>query len=152
MELPVVSLNTVPSNNHNKQRRGYQSGAKPRDGYRAGTDTWVGIDGEGITGPWGHKYVLLFCGDQYIEDPDGLQWPTVFEFLYSQRQEKTAYVGFYLGYDFTQWLKTFDRNRAWRLLTEEGKQTRKSRSPKLKGKYLPVDLPPEEGEAGYGWQ
>jgi hypothetical protein len=125
-------------NNHKKTSRGYHS-----DG-QGGTEEWVGIDGEGVTTAFEHKYVLLFCGDEYIEDPDGLQWPRIFEFLYSQRREKTAYVGFYLAYDFTQWLKTLPRGKAWRLLTDEGKQARKSRSPKLQGRYLPVDLD--------GWQ
>jgi hypothetical protein len=73
-----------------------------------------------------HRYVLLGCGDQQIADPDGLHHSRIFTFLYDQylRRPHAAYVGFFLGYDFTQWLKTLLDTKAWFLLTERGRQRR----------------------------
>jgi hypothetical protein len=113
--------------------------------HPTGTDDFIAIDGEGVTLPNGeHRYVLLGVGQEQIEDSDGLQWQEIFEFIESQWTPRVAFVGFYLGYDFTMWLKTLPEERARRLLTIEGRESRRSKSPKLRGKILPVDLD--------GWQ
>src|SRR5882762_2441015 len=107
-----------------------------------GTDDFIGVDGEGVTTrPGGdHKYVLFGAGDQQIENPDGLEWEEIFQFLYEQKRPRTGFVGFFLGYDFTQWLKTMPEERARGLLTIEGKEKRRSKSQKMHGKFLPVSL------------
>lgn len=125
----------------------YRRNGKPTRDVRkshhdTGTVDFVGVDGEGVTDPvtGEHRYVLLGVGDDQIEDPAGLHWRDIFPFLYSHHRPRVAFTGFYLGYDFTQWLKTLPEDRARALLTDEGKERRRSRSPKLKGKFLPVDV------------
>lgn len=88
---------------------------------------FVGVDGEGMTVDGEHRYVLFGVGDEQISNPDGLKWWEVFEFLYAKRKQGTAYIGFFLGYDFTQILKTLPEDRAWMLLTTEGKALRQHR-------------------------
>lgn len=89
-----------------------------------------GVDGEGITLPNGeHRYVLLGIGDDQIADENGLQWANVFRFLYEHYESGVAFVGFFLLYDFTQWLKNLPENRAFMLWTSEGKALRKHRTP-----------------------
>lgn len=108
---------------------------------KAGVKGFVGVDGEGVTGPDGiHRYVLLGCGEDQIEDPQGLHWSTILSWLYERYKPRTAFCLFYATYDFTQIIKTMPEDRAWRLLTHEGKESRRSRSPKLKGRFLPVDI------------
>lgn len=111
---------------------------------------FIGVDGEGITGPCEccscpkfagkvrcqtckhhrddhrHVYVLLGCGQEQIEDQAGLGWETIFEFLYAQseRHPRSAFVGFFLPYDFSQWLKTADPQKVWKLTTKRGQRTR----------------------------
>lgn len=91
--------------------------------------SFVGIDGEGIDTPNGHRYVLFGVGSDQIEDSNGLHWTTVFEFLYSRYRPATAFVGFFLGYDFTQILKTLPEVKAWLLLTREGMAKRRHKIP-----------------------
>jgi hypothetical protein len=86
------------------------------------------VDGEGVTLPNGdHRYVLFGIGDRQIEDPNGLNWSDVFAFLYREyeRRPNAAYVGFFLGYDFSQILKSLPENRARMLLTQAGMNARK---------------------------
>lgn len=121
--------------------------------HPVGTDNFIAIDGEGINLPNGeHRYVLLAIGNEQIEDRNGLDWTTILDFLYSRFRInhtygaiRTAYVGFFLSYDFDRWLRTMPEERAARLLTSEGRESRKSKSPKLHSKVLPVDMP-------NGWQ
>jgi hypothetical protein len=84
------------------------------------------IDSEGSGKGDSHRLVLVRCGNAYIANPEGISWDEVFSFLYSRFEPgpRNAYVGFYLGYDFTQWLKSLPRERAWRLLSVEGKSSR----------------------------
>lgn len=81
-----------------------------------------GIDSEGSGDGETHRLVLIRCGDKYITNPHGFQWDEIFDFFYSQFRPgpRDAYVGFYLGYDFTQWLKTLPARVAWELLSREG--------------------------------
>lgn len=81
-----------------------------------------------------HRYVLLSVGSSsYHRDGEHLRWWEIFDFLYDEyRADPTAaYVGFYLTYDFTQWLRTLPEERARMLLTTtgKGKRTRKSKAP-----------------------
>jgi hypothetical protein len=102
---------------------------------------FIGVDGEGA-GKWrGHRYVLLGVGDQQISNGDGLRFGEIAEFLWEQYQKrpKAAFVGFYLGYDFTQWLKTLPENRARMLLTGEGKAKRVRRNSGGNPTPFPVD-------------
>lgn len=94
---------------------------------------FVGVDGEGMMVDGIHKYVLFGVGSKQIENSEGLGWKEIFEFLYADYQEagKTArnraYVGFFLGYDFTQIFKTLPEDRARMLLTKEGRKKREFR-------------------------
>jgi len=87
--------------------------------------TFVGIDTEGSGKGSDHRPVLVSCGTAYISDANGLDWKRVFSFLYEQFQSG-GYVfgGFYLSYDFTQWLRSLPENRARMLLTPAGKAAR----------------------------
>lgn len=74
-----------------------------------------------------HKYVLLGCGDQQITNPDGLDWEECFEFLYSEFKKyhtRTAFVGFFLTYDFTMIFKTMPYGKAKQLITRAGQEQR----------------------------
>lgn len=93
--------------------------------------SFCAIDGEG-SGRDPSKYVLLGCGQEQISDPEGLGWKSCFEFLYAQFQSKpkgTAFIGFCLGYDFTQILKSMPEERVRMLITSEGIAKRKHRVP-----------------------
>lgn len=95
---------------------------------------FIGVDGEGVTKEDGtHEYVLISVGDNslYREDGAHLHWREIFPFLYGNYLENpnAAYVGFFLGYDFTQWFRTLPESRAEMLLTKDGiakRQRRKS--------------------------
>ena len=104
-----------------------------------GVHKFVAIDGEGITLANGdHRYVLIRVGtNPPLENPLGLHWTAIFEYLYSHYEPGTAYVGFDLGYDFTQIFRSMRENRARKLLTREGTASR--RSTKIPGVMLPVE-------------
>lgn len=86
---------------------------------------FIGVDGEGVNRPDGsHEYILLSVGGKSLYYPDGrrLTCYDIIPFLWeSFLQNPTAiYVGFYLGYDFTMWLRDLPENRAQMLLSEKG--------------------------------
>jgi hypothetical protein len=136
----VVSLKVVPKMQLTCASCGNTFAAKTpgqsrcRENCRRGRSVpgavrFVGVDGEG-SGSDPSKYVLLGVGDRQISDPDGLNWKQCFEFLYDcfkQSPKGTAFIGFYLGYDFTQMLKTMPEERVRMLLTTEGINKRKHR-------------------------
>lgn len=111
----------------------------PKGKYSANKDRpvtpleFVGVDGEGMMVDGIHKYVLFGVGSKQIENPKGLGWKEIFEFLYADYQDagkaarNRAYVGFFLGYDFTQIFKTLPEGRARMLLTKEGRKKREFR-------------------------
>ena len=90
-----------------------------RDHHRVYDKRFIGVDGEGVTvvkpdGSREHRYVMLSVGDDTLWDKgEALQPFEIFQFLYShfesnavdQHEGEAVYVGFYLGYDFTMWLK-----------------------------------------------
>lgn len=101
---------------------------------------FVGVDGEGINvfvvdsngeATREHRYVLFGVGESQISDVRGLTWEQIFAHAYSQYRPGTAFVGFFLGYDFSQIFKTLPEDRARILLTSEGRALRKNR---IKGK------------------
>lgn len=94
---------------------------------------FIGIDGEGVTRQDGtHEYVLLSVGQESLWRKDGnaLHWREILSFLYKQYRANPSacYVGYFLGYDFTQWFKSLSESRARSLLTKEGiaKRTRQT--------------------------
>jgi hypothetical protein len=111
---------------------------QPKDQHRHGSRSqkrvehiphFIGVDGEGVTVDDGmQNYVLLGVGDYRIDNPEGLSFDEIMSFLYARfRAEKTedsVFVGFYLSYDFSHWIKQLPRGRAWSLLTTEGIATR----------------------------
>ncbi len=104
---------------------------------------FVGVDGEGVTRPDGkHEYVLLSVGDRSLYKPDGaeLTWYDIIPFLWNcfLDNPEATYVGFYLGYDFTHWLKGLPENRARILLTNEGIALRKRE--KSGGNHVPFPV------------
>ena len=117
-----------------------QSRASHRKEARNEPLVFVGIDTEGSGAGTDHRPVLISCGTAYLSDPDGLDWERVFSFLYDQfRVGGYVYGGFYLSYDFTQWLRSLPEERAAMLLTARGRAKRKRRS--LEGEfYFPVYL------------
>lgn len=97
---------------------------------------FIGVDGEGMNVSVvledgrvavEHRYVLFGVGDEQIADPAGLDWHRVFDFLYARYRPGTAYVGFFLGYDFSQILASLPEDRARMLLTSEGVALRRHR-------------------------
>lgn len=120
----------APTRNQARAKRRHDNPAKDR--YKHSPTRFVGVDGEGITLPDGtHRYVLLGVGDRQIENPEGLGWEECFEFLWSEfAAGQVAYVGFFLGYDFVQMLRTIKEERARMLLTAEGRAKRQPRSDK----------------------
>lgn len=92
---------------------------------------FIGVDGEGITHDDGtHDYIMLSVGPETLYDAAGLDHHKVFPFLYDQFRQHPdhVFVGFYLTYDFTQWLKSLDEITA-RLLIK-GSSKRKIRAHK----------------------
>lgn len=110
-------------------RRRYQN--RLRAATRARHDVeFRAVDGEG-SGRWrDHKYVLLGCNDNQVQNPAGLSTHEIFSHLYTDflSHKDCAYVGFFLGYDFCQWLKGIPENRAAMLLSPAGiaKRTRRT--------------------------
>lgn len=120
---------------------------KARKAQRIAPIQFVCIDGEGVTDDYGHhRYVLLGCGDRQIENPRGLQWAEIFEFLYSNFSTGGfAYTGFFLTYDFTQFIRSLPEYQGRRLLSPIERSKRKRRlghnGARLDGEiYFPVDL------------
>lgn len=118
--------------------------------HALGAHRFVGIDGEGITLPGNeHRYVLLRVGtNEPLTNPEGIGWHEAFPYLYSHYQPKTAYVGFYLGYDFTQIFKTLPEKKARLLLTREGQAMRAHKM--AHRPPWPVTLPGWQFDLGMG--
>ena len=91
----------------------------------AARDTvFVTVDGEGVTHADGtHDYVVLSVGDKsYHRNGARLGFSEVMQFLYRQHQlnPTAAFVGFYLSYDFSQWLRELPASKAWLLFHDDG--------------------------------
>lgn len=107
---------------------------------------FIGVDGEGINGyvdveEWDdasesfivkremqHQYVLLSVGRESLhKNGRPLTHDEIFTFLWEQylANPDAAFVGFFLGYDFTNWLKTIPVHAAAALLTKDGIEKRR---------------------------
>jgi hypothetical protein len=104
------------------------------------TTEFIGVDGEGTGDGSDHRYVLLGCGIQHVASDAGLSTDAIFTFLWDCFQEnpKAAYVGFFLSYDFTQWLKGLPFERAIMLYTEWGRAARTPRQGSNRHILFPV--------------
>lgn len=93
---------------------------------------FIGVDGEGVTGEDGiHRYVLFSVGDFALHDNGGeLHFDDILAHIWNVHEERpeAAFVGFYLGYDFTQWTKNLPEHRARMLYTNEGKALRQRKA------------------------
>lgn len=89
---------------------------------------FLAVDGEADTTIPGDPYVLLSVGSEALhKDGKALTHHDVFPFLWEQhlKHPRHAFVGYFLGYDFSQWLKSLDLHEAKMLFTSEGQAKRK---------------------------
>jgi len=106
---------------------------------------FIGVDGEGVNiqhadGTREHRYVMLSVGDQTLwENGRELTHLDIFPFLYDQFLENPSavYVGFFLGYDFTMWLKSLSENEGFLLFNKDGILARKLTAWARKGNPVP---------------
>lgn len=120
-----------------KRQRTTQQAHQARTVMRAGPREFICIDGEGVTDPetGEHKYVLLSCGDKHLSfDGAALEFGEIATFLWQCYLEnpRAIFVGFYLKYDWSQWLRSIPRERAAALLSEKGIKQRQR-----EGEHLP---------------
>lgn len=91
---------------------------------------FIGVDGEGVTHADGsHSYVLLSVGERSLHrDGAHLTFAEILEFLWECYLEnpEAVYVGYYLKYDFNQWLRSMPQDRAEILLTPSKRARTKS--------------------------
>jgi hypothetical protein len=102
-----------------------------------------------------HKYVLLRYGteDPY-ENPEGITWGEAFAYLYHHfsNNRDAAHVGYYLGYDFIQILKSLPRDKAWKLLSKPGRESRKRTQPDARGNRVSQPWPVQAWNNGIEWE
>lgn len=105
-----------------------QARTKARRARRCEPSIFHAVDGEGQNINGRHEYVLLSVGSESVSDPAGLSWDQIFTFLWEQFTAlpagKHVFTGFYLGYDFTEWLRSLPEDRARMLFTDRGKALR----------------------------
>lgn len=135
---------------------------------------FIGVDGEGVTWcgkckaiksdsvlcscgalDWHHDYVLLTVGTYeplFNADGSHLYWADIFQYLYDcfKKDTSAAYVGFFLGYDFTQWLKTIPKQRAESLLTSKGIAARARKNSGQNRRPFPVHIGDEDNP--WAWE
>lgn len=89
---------------------------------------FIGVDGEGYTDALGvHHYAMLSVGDMTLASGTALAFTDIMAFLWKcfEKDKTAAYVGFFLGYDFSQWFRTLPEDRAFMLLDRRGIDKRK---------------------------
>lgn len=90
---------------------------------RAGPTKFIAIDGEGVTEDDGtHRYVLLSCGEHHLHlDGATLGFTDILEFLWPcfEARSDHAFIGFYLGYDWSQWIRNLPWDRAKYLVDQQ---------------------------------
>lgn len=93
---------------------------------------FIGVDGEGVThhtcdmptrcpGGCRHDYVLLSVGDRSLHVSGApLTFSQIMEFLWEQFEDspEATFVGFFLSYDFTHWVRSLPFDRAQYLLSK----------------------------------
>lgn len=104
--------------------RSTEAANQARTAMRAGPREFITIDGEGIKDPdtGEHKYVLISCGDKHFSyDGAALEFGEIMHFLWNCYlcAPRAIYVGFYLKYDWAQWVRSLPVDRAQALLSEE---------------------------------
>jgi hypothetical protein len=154
----------------NKSKHKARSEARERHDMK-----FIGVDGEGVTWcmkckaikgdtvecetcgnvDWKHDYVLLTVGNEeplFNEDGSHLHWEQVFEYLYEcfLKAPNAAYVGFFLGYDFTQWLRSVPPSRAHSLLMADGIAKRARRNSGQNRRPFPVHL--GDNQTQWAWE
>lgn len=117
-----------------------------RTDVRDSPPTFIGVDGEGVTRPDGeHIYDVLSCGDRTLSHVDGshLHYEDILSFLYdcfledvSGGVSRPTYVGFFLGYDWAQWVRTMDEHTGHMLYSKAGIESRQR-----KDGHSPVPFP-----------
>jgi hypothetical protein len=119
--------------------------ARKRATRAAAIPEFIAVDSEGITSKrYGHRAVLVGVGEiqRVARDTNrGLQWKETFEFLYEcfKLNPRAAYVGFYLSYDFNQWLRSLPADKAWYLISKAGRASRRMTDRSAKRRmYHPV--------------
>lgn len=130
-----------------------------RDASRAAHEVeFIGVDGEGMDvvrleemydneteqvvmkRVRRHEYILISVGDKsYHNNGKMLHHEEIFNFLYDQKlaHPDAAFVGFFLGYDFSQWLKTLPESRGFLLFHPLGIA---KRQPKSKDMHFPFPV------------
>lgn len=109
------------SRNANRTRR------ESRDAHAL---RFTGVDGEGVDRPDGrHDYVMLSVGGSTLfRDGEKLDLREILSFLWQchKNDPDATHVGFFLGYDFTQWFRQLPERQARFLFTNAGVAERKS--------------------------
>jgi hypothetical protein len=136
------------------RKRGFRQNHNAARSQKRELTKFVAIDGEGVTLKDGtHNYVLLTVGKESLIAKKGrLTWKEIFPFLYKcfQSDPHAAYVGYYLGYDFTQWVRTLSESRAESLFTNHGKARRKRNN--SGGNPMPFPVYIGDDENRYQWE
>jgi hypothetical protein len=125
----------------------------PRTNRRSNHDVqFIGIDGEGVGREDNHRYVLLGCGQEHISNSSGIGWGDALAFLYERftKSPSAAYVGFFLGYDFTQWFRDLPEDKARALFTTQGTARRIRTNSGGNHSRLPVDI--RDQTTGTRWE
>ena len=109
---------------------------------------FIGIDGEGVGRGKAHKYILMGCGTNQFDNPEGIRWESALKFLYDSYREspKAAYVGFYLGYDICQIFRSLPEGRARCLFTTAGMAQRRRTGSGGNPTPFPVRIRGEQAE------
>jgi predicted nucleic acid-binding Zn ribbon protein len=106
---------------------------------------FIGVDGEGVNiihpdGRKEHRYVMLSVGDETLwQNGELLDHDDIFQFLYDHflQHPEAVYIGFFLGYDFTMWLKSLSYEAGYLLFHKDGKALRKKTAWSKKGNPVP---------------
>jgi hypothetical protein len=92
--------------------------------YTAPREVWDDEEGNVVTKMVQvHDYVLLTVGDQSLHrDGRKLHHDEIFRFLYDQFLDhpNAAFVGFFLGYDFSQWFQSIPDLAGWKMFHKDG--------------------------------
>jgi hypothetical protein len=107
---------------------------------------FIAVDGEADTTIEGDPYVLLSVGSESLHrNGEALTHHDVFPFLWEQylKNPNKAFIGYFLGYDFSQWLKSISLHEARGLFTQDGinkrKRTKSGGNPKPFPVYIDGD-------------
>lgn len=89
---------------------------------------FIAVDGEGYTTPEGqHIYAMLSVGDHTWTRTRQLLPDECFTLLWSEwtLNKEATFIGYYLGYDFTQWTRGLPEQAAWELWHADGIASRR---------------------------